>query len=91
MTKKQIEFREYFKDNIDRLMAMDLNDDEQFEEVYQELKPVIKTLRKYSKSGMTFSIDPKTDAFIEEFLEISNRPGLLKKMKKLQKKEIFVE
>ena len=91
MTKKQIEFREYFKDNIDRLMAMDLNDEEQFEEVYQELKPVIKTLRKYSKSGMTFSIDPKTDAFIEEFLEISNRPGLLKKMKKLQKKEIFVE
>ena len=40
---------------------------------------------------MTFSIDSKTDAFIEEFLEISNRPGLLKNMKKLQKKEIFIE
>lgn len=91
MTNKQLEYKQYFKDNIDYLLTLDLNDEKQFEEVNEELKKPISTLKKYSKHGMTFSIDPKTDALIEEFLLISGRDNLNKKIKKISKKKYFVK
>lgn len=91
MTNKELEYKEYFKDTIDYLLTLDLDDEEQFEEVYEELKAPISTLRRYSKFGMTFSIDPKTDALIDEFLVKSGRTGLHKKINELSKKEYFIK
>ena len=50
MTDKQIEFKNYFDDNVtNELLTKDLNNQEQINEVYQELKPAINTLKKYSE------------------------------------------
>lgn len=90
MTNKQVEFIHYFEKNTDSLLALDLNDESQFKEAYGELKPVISTLDKYSKKGMTFSIDPKTDELIENILLKKNKK-LLNKIKELKTKEYFIE
>lgn len=91
MTNRQLEFKRYFKNNIDYLLTLDLDDEEQFEEVYEELKKPISTLRRYSKFGMTFSIDPKTDALIDEVLVKSGREKLRNKINKISNKKYFVE
>lgn len=91
MTKQQVNFIQYFKENIEYLSKLDLNDKEQFNEVYKELAPVIIELKKYAKLGMTFSIDSKTDKLIEEVLVKKGEEKFLKKIKDLREKEYFVE
>ena len=91
MTNKQIEFKQYYKENINDLLKMDLTDEEQFEFVYDELKRPINSLRRYAKYGMTFSIDPKTDALIEKVLLMKDNEVLVSKIKKLSEKEFFIE
>ena len=91
MTNRQINLKELYGENIDDLLAYDLDDEEQLEEVYEELRPAIGSLRRYSRIGMTFSIDPKTDALIEKVLIKRGNEKLLNKIKKLSKKEYFVE
>ncbi len=91
MTDDEIRFTEYFKDKIDYLSALDLNDEKQFDEVYKELTPAINALKKYSKFGMTFSIDEKTDSLIEKVLLMENNKKLVGRIKKLSQKQYFVE
>lgn len=91
MTNKQIEFKQYYKENINDLLKMDLTDEEQFEFVYDELKRPINSLRRYAEYGMTFSIDPKTDALIEKVLLMKDNEVLVSKIKKLSEKEFFIE
>ena len=91
MTNKQIEYTKYFDENVDSLLALDLNDEKQFNEVYKELKPVISTLNKYSKMGMTFSINPETDDLIEKVLILKGNKKLVNKLNQLKEKEYFVE
>lgn len=91
MTNRQINLKELYSENIDDLLAYDLDDEEQLEEVYEELRPAIGSLKRYSRIGMTFSIDPKTDALIEKVLIKRGNAKLLNKIKKLSKKEYFVE
>ena len=91
MTNRQINLKELYGENIDDLLAYDLDDEEQLEEVYEELRPAIGSLKRYSRIGMTFSIDPKTDALIEKVLIKRGNTKLLNKIKKLSKKEYFVE
>ena len=91
MTNKQMEFRKYFKENIDELLSYDLDNEEEFEELYEKVEPVIIVLNRYAKYGMTFSIDAKSDALIEKVLLKSGMEGLVKQMKKLAKKQYFVE
>ncbi len=91
MTNKQIEYTKYFDENIDNLLALDLDDEKQFNEVYKELKPVISTLNKYSKMGMTFSINPETDDLIEKVLILKGNKKLANKLNQLKEKEYFVE
>lgn len=91
MTNRQINLREIYSENIDDLLTYDLEDEEQFEELYEELRPAINSLRRYSRLGMTFSIDPKTDALIEKVLIKRGNKKLVKKINKLGKKEYFVE
>lgn len=74
MTNQQVNFIQYFDRNNDIFSSLDLNEKAQYNEAYEELKPVITELKKYAKQGMTFSINPKIDSVIEEVL--------LKKVKK---------
>lgn len=91
MTNKQIEFTKYFDEHIENLLTFDLSDEKEFSLVYQELKPVIYTLKKYSKFEMTFNINPETDNLIEKVLLIKGDEKLVNKIKNLQNKEFFIE
>lgn len=91
MTNRQINLQNEYSESIDHLLTYDLDDEEQFEEVYEELKPAIRSLRRYSRIGMTFSIDPKTDALIEEVLTRRGNLKFLKRIKELREKEYFIE
>lgn len=91
MTNKEIEYKKYFDENIDELLSIDLEDEEGFKEVYSDIKPVIETLEKYSKKGMTFSINSKTDKLIEKVLIKIDKENLTNRMKKLKEKEYFIE
>ena len=92
MTDKQIEFKNYFDDNVtNELLTKDLNNQEQLNEVYQELKPAINTLKKYSEYDLTFSINPKIDTLIEKVLLKKKKKKIAKKIKELLKKEFLIE
>ena len=92
MTEKQIEFQQYFTDDkIDELSKLDLNNEDDFEMVSDEFYDVIRVLRRYSKFGMTFSINPKTDALIKKVLLILEEEDLLNRLDEISKKEYFVE
>ena len=95
MTDRQIFLQDMFKEKTDELLKYDLNNELELEELYEELRPAIGSLRRYSKIGMTFSIDPKTDDLIERVLIKRGDKKLEKRIvdeiKKLEKKEYFVE
>lgn len=91
MTDRQIKLREEYGETIENLLTYDLDDEEQLEELYEELRPAIGSLRRYSNLGMTFSIDPKTDALIEKVLIKMGNEKLVKKIRTLAKKEYFIE
>lgn len=91
MTDRQIKLKEKYEENIDNLLTYDLKDEEQFEELYDELRPAINSLKRYSKLGMTFSINPKTDTLIEKVLIKNGEKKLVNKINKLAKKEYFIE
>ena len=91
MTDRQIFLENMFKEKTDELLKYDLNNPKELEELYEELSPAIGSLRRYSKVGMTFSIDPKTDDLIERVLIKRGEQKLVDEIKKLAKKEYFVE
>lgn len=91
MTDEQLGFIEFFKENFDELSRYDLDNPEEFDELYKILTPVIKSLRKYAKRNMTFSIDLKSDKLIEDVLIRDGEKDLVKKLKKISEQEFFVE
>ena len=91
MTNREIEFSEFFEKNINRLLAFNLNDKKELKELYEELRPIIGTLRNYAEIGMTFSINPKADDLIEKVLIMKGQKNLVDKMKKISQKKYFVE
>lgn len=90
MTSKQLELREYFKEN-DEILNYDLNDEEEFKNIYKDLRKAINTLKKYAKHGMTFSINPEIDQLIEKVLIKKGEDNLVLKIKELSNKEYFIE
>ena len=91
MTDEQIRFIDYFENKIEYLLSLNLNDKKQYNELYMELVPVIDSLKKYSKYGMTFSIDERLDELIEKVLINENEQYFVDKIKELSQKEYFVE
>lgn len=91
MTEKQIEFQEYFDKTIDHLLSLNLDDETQFNEVYNELESPISYIKRYANYGMTFSINPKTDSLIEKVLLISGNGDLVKQINEISKREYFIE
>lgn len=91
MTNSQIKYIDFFEENIDYLLSLDLNDKSQFEEMEIILNPIIKKLQKYANKGMTFSIDEKTDSLIRKFLLLKNNEKLINKIDEINKLKYFVE
>ena len=91
MTKKQIEYIDYFDENMDRLSSFDLDNKAQFKELYEEVEPIIFTFKKFANRGMTFSINPEADELIKNVLIKSGEGDLVKRIDELSKKEYFVE
>ena len=91
MTNIQVQYIDYFKDKSDKLSKLDLNNKNDFDEVYDELKPVITDLKKYAKMDLTFTVDDKIDRLIEEVLTKKGDNDFLQKIKTLQNKEYLIE
>ena len=91
MTAKELEYKEFLEENIDRLLSYDLNDEQQFNELYDELEPIIITLNRYSNYGMTFPIEPKSQDLIKKVLVKVEREDLVNSIEEISKKEYFVE
>ena len=91
MTGKELEYEEFFEENIDRLLTYDLDDEQEFEELYDELEPVIRSLNRYSKYGMTFPIEPKSMDLIKRVLVKLEKEDLINRIEKISKKKYFVE
>ena len=91
MTNSEIEFSKFFEKNIDRLLNFNIDDEEELEELYEELSPIIETLQDYSRIGMTFSINPKADDLINRVLIKKGQKSLVDKMEKISKKKYFVK
>ena len=91
MTNIQVQYIDYFKDKSDKLSKLDLNNKNDFDEVYDELKPVITDLKKYAKMDLTFTVNDKIDRLIEEVLTKKGDNVFLQKIKTLQNKEYLIE
>ncbi len=91
MTNIQVQYIDYFKDKSDKLSKLDLNNKNDFDEVYDELKPVITDLKKYAKMDLTFTVNDKIDRLIEEVLTKKGDNDFLQKIKTLQNKEYLIE
>ena len=91
MTNKQLELRKYFEENSDKILSYDMNNEQEFKSLYNDLNDTIKALNKYSKHGMTFSINPEIDQLIEKVLMKKGRLKLLEKIRELSKQEYFIE
>ena len=92
MTHKQVGFRHhfsYYKTNY--LLSKDLSNKNEFNEVYNELRPVINTLNRYAEYDLTFSVNPKIDGLIKEVLIKKNNIELLDKIEMLSQKEFLIE
>lgn len=91
MTDEQLAFIDYFNENINELIKYDLDNPNEFHELYEILTPVIESLEKYSRHGMTYSIDSKADKLIEDVLIKHGDEKLVNELKEISKKEYFVE
>ena len=91
MTKMQLELKRYFDENIDDLLKYDLEDEEELLNLFEELKPSISALRRYSEYGMTFSISPEVDALIKEVMLRKGQEKLIEKIELISEKEYFIE
>ena len=91
MTNKEIEYTKFFDEKLDYLLSFDLSDKTQLNEVYKEIKPVIKSLKEYAKQGMTFSISPQADELIENVLMAKSDEKFVDEMRELKEKQYYVE
>ena len=91
MTDSQIKYQNYFKRRRKYLFSLDMDNEEEFMELYNRLRPIINTLRRYSQEGMTFSIDEEADFLIQNVLIKIGEEELVSTLKELSKKEYFIE
>lgn len=91
MTDAQIRYQRYFERNRQHLFSLDIEDEEDFRELYHRLLPIINNLRRYSEENMTFSIDDEADSLIQNVLLKIGEDGLVYKLKELSEQEYFIE
>ena len=91
MTSEQLDFIDMFEENIDRYLAFDLDNEDDFNQLVEELNPVISSLKEYSQYGMTFSISPQSDDLIKRILAKLDEKPLIEKMEAISKREYYIE
>ena len=91
MTDAQIRYQKFFERNREHLFSLDIDNEEDFIELYHRLNPIINTLKRYSLENMTFSIDDEADSLIQDVLIRIGEQQLVSKIKELSKQEYFIE
>ena len=91
MTDAQIRYQKFFERRREYLFSLDIDDEDDFIELYHRLLPIINTLKRYSNDDMTFSIDDEADSLIHDVLIRMGENDLVSKLKELSKKEYFIE
>lgn len=91
MTQKQVEYIHFFEETGETLFAYNLDVQEEFDLLVEQINPIIRTLIKYSKFGMTFSITPEADALIQEVMIRNEKTLAVSKIKLLKNKKIYVK
>ena len=91
MTDAQIKVQKFFERHRDYLFSLDMNDEEEFIELYDRLTPTINYLRRYSEYNMTFSIDEEADLLVKKVMLKTGEDELVDKLEELSKMEYFIE
>lgn len=91
MTDLQIKYQRFFDRRRKYLFSLDMDDEEEFIELYNRLIPIINNLRKYSEYNMTFSIDEEADSLIKKILVKTGEEVLVNRLNELSKFKYFVE
>lgn len=91
MTDYQIKYQNYFKVRGKYLFSLDMENEEEFMELYHRLLPIINTLKRYSKENMTFSINDEADLLIQNVLIKVGEEDFVSTLKELSKQEYFIE
>jgi phosphorylcholine metabolism protein LicD len=91
MTNDEIIYTKFFEENLDELKGYDMENPKEFEKLNDLLTPVLRSLKRYTKWGMTYSISPEADKLIEDVMIKNGDKQLVNEMKEISKKEYFVE
>ena len=91
MTDAQIKVQKFFERHRDYLFSLDMDDEEEFIELYDRLTPTINYLRRYSEYNMTFSIDEEADLLVKKVMLKTGEDELVDKLEELSKMEYFIE
>ena len=91
MTDAQIKVQKFFERHRDYLFSLNMDDEEEFIELYNRLTPTINYLRRYSEYNMTFSIDEEADLLVKKVLLKMHEDELVDKLEKLSQMEYFIE
>lgn len=91
MTDYQIKYQNFFERRGKYLFSLDMDDEDDFHELYHRLLPIINTLKRYSEENMTFSIDEEADSLIQNVLIKIGEEDLVFKLKELSKRKYFIE
>ena len=91
MTDAQIKVQKFFERHRDYLFSLDMDDEEEFIELYDRLTPTINYLRRYSEYNMTFSIDEEADLLVKKVMLKMGEDELVDKLEELSKMEYFIE
>ncbi len=91
MTDAQIKVQKFFERHRDYLFSLNMDDEEEFIELFNRLTPTINYLRRYSEYNMTFSIDEEADLLVKKVLLKMHEDELVDKLEKLSQMKYFIE
>lgn len=91
MTDAQIKVQRFFNRHRDFLFSLNMDDEEEFMELYDRLTPTINYLRRYSEYNMTFSIDEEADSLVRKVMLRIGEEDLVNKLNALSKMKYYIE
>ncbi len=91
MTDAQIKVQHFFDRRREYLFSLDMDDEEEFLELYERLTPTINYLKRYEELDMTFSIDEEADSLVRDVLLKIGEVDFVNRLDELSKFKYFVE
>lgn len=88
MTKEQVKFQRELHGQEQHILSLDNEKDQ--EELSELLNPVILSLVRYSKKGMTYSVGTELDNKIESLMLVRGQAKQVERIIKLRKKAKFI-